>query len=69
MKEFQENGGQMKFLKENMEKLKKGKGVTLAFTSLCRFPIYEADFGWGKPVWHYNKAGFLQGSKPLKKKY
>lgn len=20
-------------------------------TSLCRFPIYEADFGWGKPSW------------------
>ncbi|XP_058195435.1 pelargonidin 3-O-(6-caffeoylglucoside) 5-O-(6-O-malonylglucoside) 4'''-malonyltransferase-like [Rhododendron vialii] len=22
-----------------------------AITSLCRFPLYEADFGWGKPVW------------------
>ncbi|GJX83273.1 acetyl-CoA-benzylalcohol acetyltransferase-like protein [Tanacetum coccineum] len=21
------------------------------FTSWCRFPIYEADFGWGKPYW------------------
>ncbi|KAF7135488.1 hypothetical protein RHSIM_Rhsim08G0185900 [Rhododendron simsii] len=21
------------------------------FTSWCRFPIYESDFGWGKPVW------------------
>lgn len=21
------------------------------FTSLCRFPLYEADFGWGKPYW------------------
>nr|XP_043625976.1 pelargonidin 3-O-(6-caffeoylglucoside) 5-O-(6-O-malonylglucoside) 4'''-malonyltransferase-like [Erigeron canadensis] len=21
------------------------------FTSWCRFPIYEADFGWGKPDW------------------
>ncbi|KAK9288415.1 hypothetical protein L1049_016871 [Liquidambar formosana] len=20
-------------------------------TSLCRFPLYETDFGWGKPVW------------------
>ncbi|KAL3498808.1 hypothetical protein ACH5RR_041540 [Cinchona calisaya] len=20
-------------------------------TSLCRFPLYEADFGWGKPSW------------------
>ncbi|KAH9746104.1 HXXXD-type acyl-transferase family protein [Citrus sinensis] len=22
-----------------------------AYTSWCRFPLYEADFGWGKPVW------------------
>ncbi|KAJ0700517.1 putative vinorine synthase [Helianthus annuus] len=26
------------------------------FTSWCRFPIYEADFGWGKPYW-VNTAG------------
>ncbi|KAE8716156.1 hypothetical protein F3Y22_tig00110156pilonHSYRG00485 [Hibiscus syriacus] len=25
--------------------------VSLGVTSLCRFPLYEADFGWGKPVW------------------
>ncbi|GMI99766.1 hypothetical protein like AT1G24430 [Hibiscus trionum] len=25
--------------------------VPFAVTSLCRFPRYEADFGWGKPVW------------------
>ncbi|KAI3932725.1 hypothetical protein MKW92_027991 [Papaver armeniacum] len=23
----------------------------LMFTSWCRFPIYEVDFGWGKPSW------------------
>ncbi|KAM7523088.1 hypothetical protein LguiA_012990 [Lonicera macranthoides] len=21
------------------------------FSSWCRFPVYEADFGWGKPTW------------------
>ncbi|XP_057416026.1 stemmadenine O-acetyltransferase-like [Lotus japonicus] len=21
------------------------------FTSWCRFPMYEVDFGWGKPIW------------------
>ncbi|KAM0012345.1 putative vinorine synthase [Helianthus debilis subsp. tardiflorus] len=26
------------------------------FTSWCRFPMYEADFGWGKPYW-VNTAG------------
>ncbi|KAL1830112.1 hypothetical protein ACET3Z_008524 [Daucus carota] len=24
---------------------------TVYFSSLCRFPFYEADFGWGKPEW------------------
>jgi hypothetical protein len=40
------------FVVDNMERLRKGEEVfSLAFTSLCRFPVYEADFGWGKPVW------------------
>ncbi|KAK8960149.1 BAHD acyltransferase [Platanthera guangdongensis] len=21
------------------------------FSSWCRFPVYEVDFGWGKPAW------------------
>ncbi|OMO81408.1 Transferase [Corchorus olitorius] len=29
----------------------KRERLTFTFTSLCRFPRYEADFGWGKPVW------------------
>ncbi|OMO81441.1 Transferase [Corchorus olitorius] len=29
----------------------KRETVPFCFTSLCRFPIYEADFGWGKPIW------------------
>ncbi|XP_019198383.1 PREDICTED: vinorine synthase-like [Ipomoea nil] len=28
-----------------------GEAEFLEFTSLCRFPIYEVDFGWGRPVW------------------
>ncbi|KAI3839870.1 hypothetical protein MKW98_010175 [Papaver atlanticum] len=28
-----------------------GQTVKLNFSSWCRFPIYEADFGWGKPTW------------------
>ncbi|KAK4849357.1 hypothetical protein QYF36_023946 [Acer negundo] len=24
---------------------------TFTFTSICRLPFYEADFGWGKPLW------------------
>lgn len=38
-------------LKERTEMFTKGEMVSLNFTSLCRFPLYDADFGWGKPVW------------------
>ncbi|MFS7979282.1 putative transferase [Helianthus anomalus] len=31
------------------EELKQNKFCI--FTSWCRFPIYEVDFGWGKPCW------------------
>ncbi|ESQ34047.1 hypothetical protein EUTSA_v10007649mg [Eutrema salsugineum] len=29
----------------------KGEIVSLTLTSLCKFPVYDADFGWGKPLW------------------
>ncbi|BBG93941.1 hypothetical protein Prudu_002100 [Prunus dulcis] len=38
-------------IKQSSENFLKGEMVTLSFTSLCRFPLYEADFGWGKPTW------------------
>ncbi|XP_015894412.3 acyltransferase Pun1 [Ziziphus jujuba] len=25
--------------------------VVYRYSSWCRFPLYEADFGWGKPIW------------------
>ncbi|XP_062112597.1 stemmadenine O-acetyltransferase-like [Humulus lupulus] len=31
--------------------MKGGQLISFSFTSLCRFPIYDADFGWGKPAW------------------
>ncbi|CAN6676288.1 unnamed protein product [Malus baccata var. baccata] len=37
--------------KNYIGKLQEGKLVTLSFTSLCRFPLYEADFGGGNPTW------------------
>ncbi|KAE8023614.1 hypothetical protein FH972_009289 [Carpinus fangiana] len=51
VKSFQESGGSSNFFLENLERYRKGEVVALGFTSLCRFPVYEADFGWGKPVW------------------
>ncbi|MCL7031113.1 hypothetical protein MKW94_005982 [Papaver nudicaule] len=38
MKSFAENGP-------------RAETLILSFTSWCRFPIYEANFGWGKPIW------------------
>ncbi|XP_055960480.1 stemmadenine O-acetyltransferase-like [Mercurialis annua] len=28
-----------------------GMKMIFSFTSWCKFPFYEADFGWGKPAW------------------
>ncbi|KAJ8747130.1 hypothetical protein K2173_001687 [Erythroxylum novogranatense] len=38
-------------LKDRAERLSKGDIVCLDFTSWCRFPIYDIDFGWGNPTW------------------
>ncbi|KAF9589881.1 hypothetical protein IFM89_029244 [Coptis chinensis] len=38
-------------LKEANERQVKGVLELFMFTSWCRFPFYEADFGWGKPIW------------------
>ncbi|KAB1201188.1 Vinorine synthase [Morella rubra] len=48
---FRESGAYLKFMTDSAERFKRSEVVSLAFTSLCRFPAYEADFGWGKPVW------------------
>ncbi|CAI9761722.1 unnamed protein product [Fraxinus pennsylvanica] len=49
--ELQEGDKHLKFIKERAAQANKGDLVTFNFTSLCRFPLYEADFGWGRPVW------------------
>ncbi|KAI3987556.1 hypothetical protein MKX01_003242 [Papaver californicum] len=33
------------------ERSNKGELTLHAITSWCRFPFYETDFGWGKPIW------------------
>ncbi|KAG8383265.1 hypothetical protein BUALT_Bualt05G0166400 [Buddleja alternifolia] len=49
--QLKEGDKHLNFIKERMAQANKGELVTFNFTSLCRFPLYEADFGWGKPVW------------------
>ncbi|CAN6676286.1 unnamed protein product [Malus baccata var. baccata] len=51
VKKLQEGEGFLSFLKERSSQVKRGEVVSFSFTSLCRFPIYDADFGWGKPVY------------------
>ncbi|KAG2707972.1 hypothetical protein I3843_05G155500 [Carya illinoinensis] len=52
VKSFREStGANGNFITQNSERFRRGEVASLAFTSLCRFPIYDVDFGWGKPVW------------------
>ncbi|XP_071721844.1 acetyl-CoA-benzylalcohol acetyltransferase-like [Rutidosis leptorrhynchoides] len=38
-------------LREIDDELRQAKTGIHVFTSVCRFPFYEADFGWGEPSW------------------
>ncbi|KAI7984707.1 Stemmadenine O-acetyltransferase [Camellia lanceoleosa] len=37
----------------------------LKFTSWCKFPIFEADFGWGKPIWVSSGSRAIKNSVML----
>ncbi|KAL7161511.1 hypothetical protein ACSBR2_042054 [Camellia fascicularis] len=37
----------------------------LRFTSWCKFPIFEADFGWGKPIWVSSGSRAIKNSVML----
>ncbi|XP_065874658.1 stemmadenine O-acetyltransferase-like, partial [Euphorbia lathyris] len=51
VKKLQDGNEHLDFIKGKAEMFMKGEMSTLSFTSLCRFPLHEANFGWGKPVW------------------
>ncbi|GAB4860504.1 hypothetical protein Ancab_035662, partial [Ancistrocladus abbreviatus] len=38
-------------LKDLFDKLNSDAVKSCVFSSWCRFPFYEVDFGWGKPTW------------------
>ncbi|KAI8023175.1 Stemmadenine O-acetyltransferase [Camellia lanceoleosa] len=46
----QEGSEHLNFITEHGQKFIKGEVVSFNFTSLCRLPLYETDFGWGRPV-------------------
>ncbi|KAJ7945502.1 Vinorine synthase-like [Quillaja saponaria] len=51
VKKLQDGNSHLDFLKESSSRFMKGEMVSFSFTSLCKFPLYDTDFGWGKPTW------------------
>ncbi|KAJ9176250.1 hypothetical protein P3X46_011585 [Hevea brasiliensis] len=51
VKDLQQSDGHLNFMRKQSKRVAKGEIVSFSFTSLCKFPAYESDFGWGKPVW------------------
>lgn len=51
VRKLREGDEHLDFLRDRSERFSSGEVVPFGFTSLCRFPLYEADFGWGKPIW------------------
>ncbi|XP_065875547.1 stemmadenine O-acetyltransferase-like [Euphorbia lathyris] len=43
--------GELSFSKETFMESLKGQIARYSFTSICNFPVYDVDFGWGKPIW------------------
>ncbi|XVE90151.1 hypothetical protein DITRI_Ditri20bG0054800 [Diplodiscus trichospermus] len=49
------------FMVKACEEYEKGSKIgVFYFTSWCRFPFYETDLGWGKPMW---VGGALRGNR------
>lgn len=46
-----ENGEYLNLLTRTVGMFMKGGVEFCNFSSWCRFPVYDVDFGWGKPVW------------------
>ncbi|KAL4637624.1 hypothetical protein ACB092_03G090400 [Castanea dentata] len=51
VKKLQDHAQHLNFLKEASGKVMKEDVVPFNFSSWCRFPMYEVDFGWGNPMW------------------
>ncbi|KAI3864750.1 hypothetical protein MKX03_022961 [Papaver bracteatum] len=50
VKELQTTDALLNNMKLMQEQISSGKTVNMHFSSWCRFSLYEADFGWGKPA-------------------
>ncbi|XP_062112602.1 stemmadenine O-acetyltransferase-like [Humulus lupulus] len=68
--EVEKSDEYLESLKIGTERFVRGEAAGLVFSSLCRFPLYDADFGYGKPIWvssadrcFGNIFGFLDNKK------
>ncbi|KAK2983381.1 hypothetical protein RJ640_016005 [Escallonia rubra] len=61
VRKMHENGEYIDFFKKGIESLASSNGETewLTTSSWCKFPLYEADFGWGKPTWVATCVSFV----------
>ncbi|XP_057419671.1 acyltransferase Pun1-like [Lotus japonicus] len=60
-KKFGRNNKDLSFISECLKQAssapepcgsdQKEKEIMFMYSSLCRLPMYETDFGWGKPIW------------------
>ena len=51
VKTLQEDNDPANRVREIAGKFRGEDIVMFIFSSLCRFPLYVIDFGWGKPIW------------------
>ncbi|OMO81450.1 Transferase [Corchorus olitorius] len=51
VRQLQDGESHFDFIKDKAQRFTRGEMIPFTFTSLCRFPFYKAEFGWGKPVW------------------
>ncbi|XP_021832832.1 vinorine synthase-like [Prunus avium] len=53
VKKLQKQGDEhLGLMTKQADSFKRGEmGTLLSFSSYCRFPLYDNDFGWGRPTW------------------
>ncbi|CAO2812865.1 unnamed protein product [Amaranthus hypochondriacus] len=51
IRKMQDGREDLSYMTNHFERENKGEIVSLAFSSVSSLPVYEADFGWGKPTW------------------
>ncbi|KMS96383.1 hypothetical protein BVRB_9g225590 [Beta vulgaris subsp. vulgaris] len=51
IKEIREGKEDLRFIIEHFERKNKGEIISLGLSNLRSLPVYEADFGWEKPIW------------------